>query len=431
MRYFSQFSVICLVMVIQAMVWVSGLQAESLGDLQRLARENREAIKSYEIDLAIQNESVRKAKGELLPSLDVYYTMNRLNHTGISGDLPENDTLQAGVSWTAFDGFKNYYDLEAAKTMTGYKRFMLQSATRDIYLNVALKFLGVYKSLENQKVAENEVSLYRDRLRQVELKYQVGVLKKSDVLKIKVELDNALQQERSAKADVITSMNLLSFETGADLDLSRLEFNMFSTLPTLGSYKDYEASLLENRSELNAMRVSLKAAGLNVKSSKSAFYPQADLSLTYNSYNQGDYFISSLENTSDEVKLKATLSMNLFDGMKKQAEVNQALLEEKKVSYSIAELERELRVSLKNTLVGYGVAVENLAVAESGTKEAEENLRVTDLSFDQGIATSSDVLDAILNLSRARFNRISARTDVFSADFALKRLLETGDPGNH
>ena len=114
--------------------------------------------------------------------------------------------------------------------------------------------------------------------------------------------------------------------------------------------------------------------------------------------------------------------------MKKDARLSQARLEEKKAGYDLRELKEDLKVRLKNTLLDLEVAFDNLAVAGSSEAEAEENLRVTDLTFKQGLATSTDILDAIYYLARARFNVIDAHRLVFSSYFQLQRLIEGFTP---
>ncbi len=398
-------------------------RAETLESLQTLACENRDLVKRYQADLDILVQQEAKARGEFLPSLDLGYTLNRLNHDTAAGEKWENDTFSGGVSWNVFAGLKDYYGLKAARLMTRSGRSQLDFVRQDIRLNVAMDFLGIYRSLENLKVAEAAVKLYGDRLRQIALKVKVGVLKQTDFLKVKVELDNAVQTRRRVEAAVAAGINSLGFEIGEPIEQTRLDFSIFSQLPEVKSFQVYEADLLEKRSDLKALKTAFDAAEMTVASSKASRYPRADLSLGYNSHTRGDFFPSSLENTDDEVRCQAVISLNIFDGMKKYAVTNQARLEQQKIRFDIRELEEALKIELKNTLLDLDVAFDNLAVAKTGTQEAQENLRITDLAFGQGIGTSSDVLDAIFNLSRARFNLVTAHTEVFSSHFKLRRLV--------
>ena len=408
-------------------VFVHGsVGATTLEALQKAACDNRALVKQYRTDLEAGRETVRRAKGEFLPALDAEYTLNRLNHDTYAGETRENDTFTIAGSWNLFAGFRHHYDLEAALGRVRMHEFQLASVRQDICLDVALQYLAVYKALENLKVTGRQVALYQDRLREIGLKVDVGVLKKTDLLKVKVELDNALQDKRRADAAVAAGMNRLAFETGLPLDRGALDFSTFGRLPPpVACQAECEALLLKNRSDLSALTEAMAAAGMDVAASRASLYPQVDLSLSYSGHTQDDFFMESFESSHDEVRCQAVVSMNLFDGMKKYAVTRQARLSQEKIRHEITELSEELKTSLANTLINMTVALDNLEAARTGTEAAEENLRITDLAFGQGIGTSSDVLDAIFNLSRARFNLVTARTDLFDNHFRLKRLLET------
>ena len=396
----------------------------TLESLQQAAFENRDLVRQYQADLDIRTQQEIERKGVFLPSVDLGYTMNRLNHDTAAGETRENDSFQAGVTWNAFAGFRDQYNLKAARHLTGQSRFMLDAIHQDISLNVALELLGIYRSMENLKVSQNEIKLYQDRLRQIRLKYKVGVLKKNDVLRVKVELDNAVQNERRAASLVKSGFNSLSFETGLNLKEMDLDFSFFDTLPPGKKDIKSQRERLLQRSDIMALKETLEAARMNAGAAKADFYPSVDTSLTYASHTSPDYFLDSFTSTADEIRFQATVSMNLFDGMQKYARVSQSRLEEGKVNHRIRELRANLETQLKNILLDLTVALDNLKVAESGTLEAQESLRVTDLGFNQGIVTSSDVLDSIYSLSRARFNLISAYTQVFENHFRLQRLVE-------
>lgn len=401
-----------------------GFAAETLGSLQKSACENRDLVKRYQADLDILVEQETRVRGEFLPSLDLGYTLNKLNHDTAIGENRENDTFSGAVSLNLFAGFKDYYNLKAVQSLTRAGEFKLDLIQQDIRLNVAIDFLGIYRSMENLKVAEAAVKLYDDRLRQVDLKVKVGVLKKTDYLKIKVEMDNAVQTRRRVEAAVAAGLNRLAFEVGRSIDGAELDFSIFNELPEREFGGGYQTRLLANRSDLNALRMAFNAAEMTVSASRASLYPQADLSLGYSSHTRDEFFPESFENSDDEVRCQAVISMNLFDGMKKYAVTRQARLEQQKIWFDIRELEEALKTELKNVLLDMDVAFDNLAVARTGTVEAKENIRITDLAFGQGIGTSTDVLDAIFGISRARFNLVTAYTEVFDAHFRLRRLLE-------
>jgi outer membrane protein TolC len=62
-----------------------------------------------------------------------------------------------------------------------------------------------------------------------------------------------------------------------------------------------------------------------------------------------------------------------------------------------------------------------VTAVERSERFAEEFLRAKRNAFREGMATATDVVDAVLNLSRARLERVQT---AYEFDLALARLLE-------
>jgi outer membrane protein TolC len=404
------------------------VHAQNLTELQRAALVHRDLVKTYEANVDQQIQNIREIRGNFLPSVDFSYTLNRLRDNSLTAlEYKQNDRFLGSVTWNIFAGFKDNFDLKTARVNEEIDRLGLNAVKQDIFLNTALLMLEVYRNQANQKVAEDAVALYRDRYREVALKHQVGILTKSDLLRIKVELDNAEQEARRAQASVQKSINALMRETGEEISLETLDFSCLENLPEKTDYTEMETLLLKNRSELLALEKANSAARFQVQSAKAQLYPRADVSANYRKLDFDDYYFGSSDLQEDDMRLQATVSINIFDGLKKYSRIRHARIEEKKSEYQRNELENTLKTLLHNTLLDLEVAFDNLQVARSSRAEAEENLRVTDLAFKQGLNTSSDILDAIFYLSRARFNVISAYTQVFGSHFELQRQIEGFD----
>lgn len=414
----------------------SPLHALSLSELQQEALAERHAVKASEATAAIAEKKVQEARSPFLPSVDVGYEANRYNHDTITEIREKNDGFTGSIALNVFSGFKDAYSLKAARFGAEAGQLDLASTRQDVSQNVALAFLGVYRSRQNLTVAQDSVRLYKDRYREMELKYNVGVLKKRDLLTVKVELDNAVQTERRTLANITASLNTLALAVGRPLtkaEADALDFSVFTELPMVMDAAEGKSDLLARNSQILSLKETLSGAGMTKKAARAAYMPRLDLSATYTSRYLDDYSFGSSEVNGDDVRLTASVTMNLFDGLKKESTLSQASLNEAALRHQLRELENSLSTDFDNAVLDRDVAIDNLAVARSGLAEAEENLRVTDLAFEQGVATSTEVLDAIFSLSRARFNNISALTDVFATHYTLLRLtegFETGKSGN-
>ncbi|PUU94273.1 MAG: outer membrane efflux protein, partial [Halanaerobium sp.] len=71
--------------------------------------------------------------------------------------------------------------------------FELNAIKQDVKFDVAAAYLNVYRNQRYLDVRRSAYQLYQKEYENAKLKYDVGVIQWSEVLKIKVEMDNAKQ----------------------------------------------------------------------------------------------------------------------------------------------------------------------------------------------------------------------------------------------
>ena len=70
------------------------------------------------------------------------------------------------------------------------------------------------------------------------------------------------------------------------------------------------------------------------------------------------------------------------------------------------------------------VSLENVLVAKRAIEQAEENLRITELKYNEGLERETDYLDAIFNLSRSQYNQVAVLRTAFQNNFRLIRMVD-------
>lgn len=413
------------ILLILSLIFVlpfSGYSGEvTILDMYKAAVENREVVKSYRLAVEQAKLEQKIQKGDYLPSLDASYKANKLDESSML-ENEENSEFAVSLTQNLFYGFKDKLELKIADLDLETSDYQLLNIQHDIGLDVALKVLQVYQAEARRLVAMDAFKAYSERYENIQLKYNVGVAKKRDVLTVKVEKDDAEQSLIKAENEVQKAINSLNRVTGLSLEFADIDFSSFETLPVFSPFEEYRNTMLSNRSDLKILKAGLEKADNSRKLAKASFYPKIDLVLMQRYYSD-EYYAFDSDTKEDETRIQLNFGINLFDGMKKYKKINKAELETEKIRYSIAELEDELVNELSNLLIDAKTAEKNLFVAREGIKEAEENLRITELSFEKGVATATDVLDSIYYLSRARNNEITAKASVFMTLFYIKRLV--------
>ncbi|MEE4134729.1 MAG: TolC family protein, partial [Desulforhopalus sp.] len=101
-----------------------------------------------------------------------------------------------------------------------------------------------------------------------------------------------------------------------------------------------------------------------------------------------------------------------------------ARLEERAVGYELEELKQTLLTELDNLVIGLRVSLDNVEVSLRSIEQAEENLRITQLKYQEGLERESDLLNAITSLSRAQYNHVAVVRTVFNDNYLLIRMVD-------
>lgn len=397
-------------------------QPLTLTDLQTRAVQQRETVANSR--LAVQQGELTEAvaRSPFYPALDLRYSATALDPETPFENEAHSD-LTGSLRYNLYAGHRDQYTLEAARHTTAARRHELDKTIQDLCLEVALSYLDVYTQARNLKVDADEVDLLKKRHSDAAFRSEVGVIRKNDVLKIKVELDNAVQNLARAQANLDKSLNRLRFFTGLSLAAAEIDFKALESLPDLAPYDVLEARLLSQRSDLKALQMIKQARLKEAEVDRAAYYPSVDAIASYSKYGD-DYGFGLTNDNDDELRLTLAATLNLFDGYRKPNKVKRTELEVRRVDLDLANRKKRLATDLANRVLDFDVSQKNLMVADSGIDQAEENLRVFEAAFEAGVETATEVLDAIFLLSRAKFNYITARSDVFRNYYRALHLVE-------
>jgi len=399
----------------------STLFAVSLEDLQKEAVQNRKLIEKISIQISKENAALKINNSIQWPSLNFYYSVSKIDKHESS--ITKYTEFESTLSYSIFAGFEHYFEHYAINHKKTSKEFERKSLIQDIYYIVAANYLHLYDSKSLLDVAENEYKLLKKRYHDAQNRHKVGIIKKNDLLKIQVEMDHAEQQRDKANAAFEKTLDDMEYETGIRVDFDKMPFDEFKALPET---KDlvYYLSKAARRNEIRALEQLIESEKMNVRSLQSAFYPTVDLDASYYRYDD-DYLLSKGDNNIEqEYRLSLNVKMNLFNGFKDYHTIKTKKMDVNILLCDLDELKKKLTVEVDKTYLDYQVSLKNLKVAQKSIAQAEENLRITDMAFNQGVTTTADILDAIYYLSRAKYNFIYAGGELFLNYYKLTRLAD-------
>ena len=181
-----------------------------------------------------------------------------------------------------------------------------------------------------------------------------------------------------------------------------------------------EGLLVDSRDvvrDLRAMGELVGAADNGVSLARSAYFPQIVAVGTYAwDRPNREYDPRFYEHWSVTVAAQ----MNVFDWGGTQNRVKEARAGLAEVTRAMDLTEDAVRLEVKQSFLAYQEATEALPIAEDALAQAREGLRVAEVSFENGIATESTVLDAQASLTTAEMNRIAALAGLRLAEAGLE-----------
>jgi outer membrane protein TolC len=181
---------------------------------------------------------------------------------------------------------------------------------------------------------------------------------------------------------------------------------------------------LATNPRLEAARLDVESRSKNVSSVKTDRLPSVSV------FAQNSYFNfepKDFDDEHNEWRIGASVNLTLFDGFVTKANIRRAESNRVTAERALGDTERDVLFQVEQTYLDLDVAKEAIAVAEDGVRSSEEDLRLAQERFKIGEGTILDVIDAQVNLRRARSTLVAARYDARLAESALMNAIGAVD----
>ncbi len=363
------------------------------------------------------------------------YVFSTMNFSGMNMSFPgmyPRDQFSVDFTMPIFNGFANIKHYQAASSMQAALENEWKQAEFELTQDVRMAFYRALAALDLKKVAYQNVTTLEDHLNQVKVQKAGGVATHYDELRIQVQLSEARSDAMDADDNVELSREKLNELIGIHKDDREMEG--FLPVPedsVLKKVKKLTYSQGEQkRLDLRALSLKTQSAHTLSQAQSLWFVPSINLAGQYMLYNAQIYqgIVINTGNFQPAYNLGVFLRWNLFDGG---------------VSYSVAQQTHYGGVALEKSLqllqmrAPYDFAywkrkwissVERYHWKQLSIRQSEESVRLAREEQKLGSRTSTEVLDAELDLIRARAGSVNAQLSSAEAqvrlELALGRMLD-------
>ncbi len=315
-------------------------------------------------------------------------------------------------------GFKQAkYNLESTKEAVRQSKYVT-------VFNTKRAFYGHLLAKEFVSVAEEAVRVAEENLENVKNMYEVGMASKMDLLRSEVRLTNMQPEVIAAKNNLrISELNLKT--------MLGMDFSQSVEIEGALSYEALEPDLeecittaLAQRPEVRQFDFQRKMAGESLKFSRAGYLPTLAVSGSYSFW--ADKLNFRKDNWSSFYTVNLVLNIPIFNGFKESAQIAQSKAMIREIELNQKALQDAVEFEVRQAVLMLKEAKETLLSQEKNTEQAQESLRITQLNYSEGMATTLDVISAEAAYSQAQVNYSQALYNYVVAVAELDRAMGVG-----
>jgi outer membrane protein TolC len=400
------------------------------------AAQNEQVLRAGE-DTAQARILKLQARSAILPHLsfeDNYYRQNKVTIPVVTGGTETafsfaDNRNQAFIKLeqTIFSGLRDRSFLAYSRSNIEAFEHLEEDARRLLYASVAQAFYAVLQKEGEVKALEDSVTVERERAREIQARHEAGLARKTEVLLVQSQLAEDESTLTRARNDLEVAREQLGFLVTIPVDLPLRDDLMVPELAVAGSESPAAAPQLSaaseepsapspgssaptlegmlreakgSRRDLKALDRQVDAARYQITVARGEYYP--DVSLEVDRYLDRNNYSTFQQET--DWSAQVDLTFPIFDGGRIHANVLQAQSRLRQLALDRDELERRIALEVETAWRTLQSDAAQRATLEVSVASAQENDRLVQEEYRNGLATNLEVITGHNQLLSARLD---------------------------
>lgn len=348
----------------------------------------------------------------LLPKSGLSYNIHNL----MGGALTVTQPIYMGGKITAMNQIT-----ELAQQLA---REMRDSKIEDVIYNVDAAYWQVVSLCAKQKLARSYVSLVEKLDNDVKAMVNEGVATRANQLAVDVKLNEANVDLTKVDNGVTLSRMLLAQLCGLPVNtMMTLADEGQDELGILLSPSTYNLDEVFNkRHDVRSLELATKIYDQQVKVARSEMMPKLAAVAALHATNPNSY--DGFENRFGAAfSVGATLRMPLWHWGGLSNKVKAAQVEANVKRLELDDAKEKIALQISQAAFRYQEAFKTYEATKANLAQADENLRIADIAFKEGMGTIDEVLGAQTAWLKANSEKIDAEIDVQLTHEYLNKVM--------
>ena len=366
----------------------------------------RAGVKSVEADYY----SVLSAVGAQRPSLAATAGESLVTHQA-------NDTATLGLALTHRIDISGKYSLDERQRILGYEisRAQFDSSLNSLIATAEETWWSAVLARENVHLQQEVLTQRSENHRVTMEKYRQELVPRLDIVRSEAQVVQAESLVKEAETSYQNLLANLSYLAGG-LDVEPEEQEL--RVPTFDVQVDYDGAL-EYRPDVRSARLSVERAKLVKRLTAKGLSPTLDLSAQWTAWSDPE--VTNAVPKKGEASAGLSMRLPITDGHQTKYGVLNADRLIQSAQSNLDSLKeqtrRDIAVALNNWRNAAAVEVDRKRQVE----RAEEELRITELMYSEGMGAQIDLINAQVTYRSVRTEYLAAVRDMYVALVALRR----------
>jgi outer membrane protein len=392
----------------------------------------------YANNVRISEQKITESRAALLPSINanvgVDYNMKLATSVIPAGTFGASETkLQMGnkfstaayvqADWSLLDR-SAYLGIQSAKVDKEIAELTVLRQNEDLIYNTATTYYNVLIYSEKRKLLIENQNQYKQLLPILKLRYDQGVIKKSEYDRTRINLGNIEAELALNESNYLLALNQLKNAIGMDIKANLMVQDSlnYSDPIALMDISDF------NQSNLLSYKVdekNLLLKKIDIEKKRAAFLPTLSIYGKYGANVYGKDLSTAFTDWFDYSTIGLKLSVPVFSGLKRTSQLKQSKLNVNNQLLTSKLNTSDYDLSFENNRTQLKSSYTSLLKNKDNMQLAKELLEASNIEYQSGTTSLSNFLDSSYSYKEAQTNYITSLLNFLSSQISLEKASGT------
>ncbi len=319
-------------------------------------------------------------------------------------------------TWPIFTGGKISAANKAAEIKHNLAAQQAADKISEEFTNLVTYYYGICLAEKSIEVRQQVLEGMNQHVSDAEKLEKNGIIARAEKLHAEVYRADAQRELQKAKRTKTTMSVALSGLLAYDKQYIISPTSNLFYVESIASLEYFKEKALENNSYLKQVDSKKQLSKQNFRAEMANLYPTVALAGMYELADK------DLSPYVPEWTVGVTVKWNVFDGLSRERKIKAAKLQMQQVDEFEKKLEKDINTLIEKHYNELMMELEQLVSLETSLELGNEFLTVREKAFKEGIATSTEVVDARMALAKVKIERLKA---IYDFQVALANLLQT------